>query len=138
MCLRRQAAYENPPDERLGQRVPRHEIIAVHAAADRVGVHAGAADVFADLIDDQQVDFVERQRRHHRRRLGAKLRLSPGNRVGRKHLDASRVVHRILDNGHAAEDRCPRKNHLGQAHQRRLVAERERGRVVRRGTGVFA
>ena len=30
-------------------------------AADDVGVHAGAADVLADLVDDEQVGLVERQ-----------------------------------------------------------------------------
>ncbi len=30
-------------------------------AADDVGVHAGAADVLADLVDDEQVGLMERQ-----------------------------------------------------------------------------
>ena len=34
---------------------------AVDSAAHDVGVHAGAADLLADLVDDQQIDFLERQ-----------------------------------------------------------------------------
>ena len=30
-------------------------------AADDVGVHAGAADLLADLVDDEQIGLVERQ-----------------------------------------------------------------------------
>ena len=39
-------------------------MVVVEFAADDVGVHASAGDVFADRIDDEQIDFIEGQARH--------------------------------------------------------------------------
>ena len=39
-------------------------VVVVEFAADDVGVHAGSRDVFANRIDDEQIDFVEGQARH--------------------------------------------------------------------------
>ena len=55
----RQPAHENVSHLRLAVG---HRLQAERAlAADDVRVHSGAADVFADLIDDQEVGVCERQ-----------------------------------------------------------------------------
>jgi len=40
-------------ERRIGPRV----VLAVDAAIDHLGIHAGTADVFADFVDDEDVDF---------------------------------------------------------------------------------
>ena len=110
----------------------------MHTATDHVGVHARAADVFPDLINDQQVDLIKRQRRHQPLRLRTQLRFASGNRIRRDNFKPRSFVQRVFNQCHAAKNRRLGKNHSGQILQRLLVAQCQRACVIRRCPRVLA
>src|SRR5690606_26345046 len=65
-----QVADEDPANVGREAALPANAAdVAVDRAADDVRIHATAADVLADSIDNHEVDLLERQQRHHVARL---------------------------------------------------------------------
>ena len=79
-------------------------LVHVELAADHVGVHARAADVLADLVDDQQMDLIERQPRHQLLGQDQQLLLARLELLRRDALDLGRFVVAILDDAQAGHD----------------------------------
>ena len=109
----------------------RRERPAVDAAADDVGVHAGAGDVLAHRVDDEDVDAREGERRHQRARLGEERRFAIGNRLGRDRLDAGELVQAVLDDADRGDQLHVGQRHLGDRGQHGLEAEASGGAVAR-------
>jgi hypothetical protein len=125
---------EIPRVDRAHGRPAHHHALAVDAPADDVRIHAGAADVLADGIDDEDVHFRKRQRGHPRARLLQQRRLLTRNLVAAQHRHACEPVRAILDQAHAIHARQAaehRGRHLGQC---RLVPEPRCPVVTRRGS----
>ena len=88
-----QAADHDPPDPRPGARL----LVAFLATPHDVGIHAGAADVLADDVQQQHVDGLERQAGHRGPRHGEELRLSCLDAVRRDGLDPAQAGMPVLD-----------------------------------------
>ena len=103
-------------------------------AADDVGVHAGAADVLADLVDDEQVGLGETAAGPASRLARTSSSSSRGSKSsGRHRLDAGRLVVGVLDDAQAERDRgacahvpADRAHHLvvGLFQQDAVIVER--------------
>ena len=84
--------------------------VVVVLAADNVGVHAGAADVLADLVDDQDVDFLEGQLRHPLTGLDEQFFFAVFEFVGRDGGDLGGLVVAVFNDRHAGDNAAPRQN----------------------------
>ena len=78
--------------------------VIIPFASDHIGVHTGPTDLFADLIQQQDIDLGKRQLGHpafgHRQEFGfARLEL-----FGRNRFDPSRLVVGVLENGKSPAD----------------------------------
>ena len=119
-------------DDRLG------EVFAVAAAAvaDDVRVHAGAAERFADRVDDQHVDVVERQSRKVVAMPLDQFGLAPQNIAWPHGVQFGRLIEAVFQNRQAGPDLARVEHHL--AHLEQHVFHLRRGRrVKRRGRRAF-
>ena len=134
-CVARaQTAREDARDERL---LPRRDPQAA-GGADDVGVHAGAADLLAHLVDDQQVDVGERQPRQHA--LGQRQQLDLGRleRLGWHETDDHGLVVLVLDDGDGEEDVDPGEERAGDGEDRLAEPARKAVAVVLLGPRLLA
>ena len=102
----------------------------IRRASDDVGVHAGARDVLAHLLDDQHVDGRERQPRHP---LARALEQPPLARLevrGVEGLDEGGLVVAVLDDAEAEADARPGQHLATDGGDDRLVAVLDVGPVV--------
>ena len=114
------------------------EVLAVAdaAVADDVRVHAGAAERFADRVDDQHVDVIERQAREVMAVALHQLRLALQN-VGRPDgVQLGRLVEAVFENRQAGPNLARVEHDLAHLEQHLLHLRRGR-RVKRRGRGVL-
>ena len=120
--------------DRAHGRPAHHHALAVDAPADDVRIHAGAADVLADGVDDQYVDVAKRQRGHPRAGLLQQGGFLARDLVTAQHRDPREPVGAILDQADAIYARQAaehRGRHLGE---RRLVPQPRCPFVTRRGS----
>src|SRR5262249_33735622 len=105
--------------------------IAVDGATDHIGIHAAAADVFAHLIDDQQIDFLEGQEGHHLPRFLDEHVLHRLDFLAWQDRNLAGVVELILEDADAAQHRRITDDLPGDAANRLLIADPRRGHVHR-------
>ena len=99
--LGREAAHGDDAHAAVG-----HPRVRVHArlAPDDVRVEAGAADVLADAVEQQQVDVAERQARHPATGVVEQRGLVVEPALGSEHGDPGGEVVAALDDGDAAQE----------------------------------
>ena len=92
-------------DQPHGRHALRRRLRAEGAfAADHVGIHAGAADVLADLIHDQQIGLAQRQPASRRRASVSSCSSRVSNVLRSDALNDRRLVVGILDQGQSEGD----------------------------------
>ena len=84
------------------------------AAVNDVRVESRSADILANAIDDQQIDFVERQRRHKQFGFGQQLGFGSLHFLAWHNNDSRGVMELIFDDRNATEDRRVLDHHVCQ------------------------
>jgi hypothetical protein len=105
---------------------------------DDVGVHAGAADVLAEVVHDQQINLVERKSGQQTFRFGEEFGLAPLDLVGGEEGEPRSFVALVLDDAQAAQHGHFVQRDLHRAPEDFLVAVMARRAVVLRGAGALA
>ena len=113
-------------------------VVALDAAADDVGIDAGAADVFAHLIYDEEIDFFKGDEGHEAAGLLAEFGFAFEDLVARNKVKGGGFVVMIFEDGEAGEDGGVRENDLGHFANDFFVAEAAGGNVHGGGAFFFA
>jgi hypothetical protein len=103
---------------------------AVDPAANDVRVHARAADVLADLVEDEHVDLGKGQGRHPGAGLAQQLGLAGLDVLAVHHLDPGQAVAAVFHEPDAEDPRQLRQDDGRGLAQHGLVAMARRGAVA--------
>ena len=77
--------------------------VAGNIPADDIRVHPCAADLFANLIDDEQINLIQWQAWHQRSGSVQQITLFTGKNLASDHFDLGGLMVLILNDGDAAE-----------------------------------
>lgn len=132
-------ADEDAADERRGTALAGERTeIAVHAAADDIWIEAGAADVFADAIDDEEIDFLKGEAGHEFAGAFQERALAGFDFAGGNDFEGGSLVILIFEDGDAAEHWGFREGDAGHVADDAFMAEAAGGAVHRFGADFFA
>ena len=82
----------------------RFELAFDHPAADDIGIHAGAADVLAHLINDEHINIFHRQARHELAGLLQQALIALDDRIRGEAFEMNDSVITILDDAEAGDE----------------------------------
>src|SRR5215469_10752548 len=97
--------------------------IAGDLPADNVRIHAATADLLANLVHNQQIDFIQRQAWHQQSSSFKQFLLLAGNNLGTEHFYLRRLVMLILEYRNAAKYANVLESNLGKLPNHSFVAD---------------
>lgn len=107
-------------------------------ASDDIGIHAGAAEVFADLVHDQDVGSIERQACHPASGHVEQFGLARFKPFGLDRFDQGGFIMGVLDNSQTAADPDLAEDLMGDAAHDAIEAMVDDGSVIDFGSGMFS
>ena len=81
--------------------------------ADDIGIHAGAADILAHLVDDEHIDIVDGQPRHQFARALQEALVAFDDRSGVEAFQLRHLVVAVFDHAETGEEVAGREQVLG-------------------------
>lgn len=136
MCFSCQIAHEDAADE-WGRAAFAGEGagISVDPSASDIRVEAGAAHIFADIIDNQEVNFLEGQAGHQSPRLFQKRRFARFDLSSGDELDGGGFVALVFQDRDAAKDGRIAQHNAGKVTNDAFMAKAGGGDM--HGSGAF-
>jgi hypothetical protein len=110
----------------------------VNTSSDHVWIHARAADVFSDVIDDEQIDFFKGQSGKKRAGFQQQFFFTRGDVFRRDQGEFRGFMKLIFEDGQAAKDRSGLEHDRGDIANDALMSEPIRRHMHGRGAGAFA